>query len=75
VCGAKRHVDAAEVRIVVAALLAAAADAVLVFFPVFSTYFTKIQSGPIAVSDWPSCSRGEAGSHQSAAQSPDSINF
>jgi hypothetical protein len=45
------------------------------FFSVFSTYFTKIQSGPIAVSDWLSCSRGEPGSHQSAAKSPDSINF
>jgi hypothetical protein len=30
----------------------------IVLFFVFSTYCTKIRSGPVAISDWLSCSRG-----------------
>jgi len=38
------HVNAAEVRIVVAAVLAAAADAVLVFFPCFLPILPKLKA-------------------------------
>jgi hypothetical protein len=52
-----KHVDAAEVRIVVAAVLAAAADAVLVAHPIW-------------LSNWPTCmcaiSRGKLGWRQEA---------
>jgi hypothetical protein len=46
-----------------------------VFFFVCSTYCNEIRSGPMALSDWLSCSRGKAGSHHQhhAARSHNSM--
>jgi hypothetical protein len=41
---------------------------------VFSTHCTKIRSGPMAVPDWLSCSRGKASTTQAATQL-DPIHF